>query len=114
MENIKSIYEIHQIPAGERYRDIRFIGYSKLKELGQLPDRLNYEMVYSGYLENHESDTSNVLEDIYTMFNINHPKDFKGHSLSISDVVVIKTEKQSKAYYVDSIGFADITEYFFY
>lgn len=123
MENIRETeknvikqanYEIYQIPTGERYRDIRFIGYSNLIKMGQLPDRLNYEKMYSGYLENLEGDTVNILDDIYTMFNIYHPKDFKGHSLSISDVIVLKTENTPKAYYVDDIGFKDITEHFFY
>ncbi len=51
------------------------------------------------------------LEDIYTRFNIDHPKDFKGHSLSVSDVVVLHQNGQDTAHYVDSFGYKDVPEF---
>ena len=63
-------------------------------------DRANYELVYSAPLAPETS-----LEDIYTCFNIDHPKDFKGHSLSVSDVVVLHQDGQDAAHFVDSVGF---------
>ena len=51
------------------------------------------------------------LEDIYTRFNIDHPKDFKGHSLSVSDVVVLHQNGQDTAHYVDSVGFRQVPEF---
>ena len=51
------------------------------------------------------------LEDIYTRFNIDHPKDFKGHSLSVSDVVVLHQNGQDAAHYVDSFGYKEVPEF---
>lgn len=103
-------YSIYQIPSGERYRDIRFTSYAHLEIMGQLPDSFNYEKVYSGSLD--DIPGNNKLEDIYRIFNTNHPEDFTGHSLSISDVVVIENENGKTAYYVDDIGYKDITDVF--
>ena len=66
----------------------------------------NYELVYSAELTPGTS-----LEDIYTRFNIDHPKDFKGHSLSVSDVVVLHQNGQDTAHYVDSFGYKDVPEF---
>lgn len=107
------VYEIYQIPTGKRYLDIKFVDLSLLKSMGQLPDRLNYEKSYEGKVKKPNRETDYILEDIFATFNMKPPKDFKGHSLSVSDVVVLRTDKEAKAYYVDSIGFADVTEYFF-
>ena len=52
------------------------------------------------------------LEDIYTRFNIDHPKDFKGHSLSVSDIVVLHQNGGNTAHYVDSIGFQNVPEFY--
>lgn len=52
-----------------------------------------------------------TLEDIYTRFNIDHPEDFKGHSLSVSDVVVLHEKGSDTAYYVDSIGFKEVPDF---
>ncbi len=69
-------------------------------------DKANYELVYSAPLTPGTS-----LEDIYTRFNIDHPKDFKGHSLSVSDVVVLHQNGQDAAHYVDSVGFQEVPEF---
>ena len=69
-------------------------------------DRANYELVYSAPLAPETS-----LEDIYTRFNIDHPKDFKGHSLSVSDVVVLHQDGQDAAHFVDSVGFREVPEF---
>lgn len=66
----------------------------------------NYELVYTAELA-----AGTSLEDIYTRFNINHPHDFKGHSLSVSDIVVLHQNGQDTAYYVDSIGFKELPEF---
>lgn len=70
-------------------------------------DRANYELVYSAPLAPETS-----LEDIYTRFNIDHPKDFKGHSLSVSDVVVLHQDGQDAAHFVDSVGFREVPEFY--
>ena len=69
-------------------------------------DKANYELVYSAELTPGTS-----LEDIYTRFNIDHPKDFKGHSLSVSDVVVLHQNGQDAAHYVDSFGYKEVPEF---
>ena len=69
-------------------------------------DKTNYELVYSAELTPGTS-----LEDIYTRFNIDHPKDFKGHSLSVSDVVVLHQNGQDAAHYVDSFGYKEVPEF---
>ena len=69
-------------------------------------DKANYELVYSAALTPGTS-----LEDIYTRFNIDHPKDFKGHSLSVSDVVVLHQNGQDTAHYVDSFGYKQVPEF---
>ncbi len=103
-------YEIYQIPSGERYRDIRFESMEHLSIMGQLPDRLNYEKVYSGRLDDIEYDDK--PEGIFVKFNMNRPEDFEGHSLSVSDVIVIEDENGKSAHFVDDVGFKDITEIF--
>ena len=69
-------------------------------------DKANYELVYSAELT-----PGTYLEDIYTRFNIDHPKDFKGHSLSVSDVVVLHQNGQDTAHYVDSFGYKSVPEF---
>lgn len=103
-------YTIYQIPAGEEHRDVRFMRYEQLELMGKLPDRANYEKVYSGRLDDIEY--NDKLEGIFVKFNMNRPDDFDGHSLSVSDVVVIEDENGKKAHYVDDIGFKDITDIF--
>ncbi len=103
-------YSIYQIPAGERYRDIRFTNFDHLQIMGNLPDRADYEKVYSGRLDDIEY--NDKLEGIFVKFNMNRPDDFEGHSLSVSDIVVIEDENGKKAHYVDDIGFKDITDIF--
>ena len=66
----------------------------------------NYEGVYTAPIE-----PGTGLEDIYTKFNIDHPEDFKGHSLSVSDVVVLHQNGQDTAHYVDSYGFQKVSEF---
>ena len=104
-------YSIYQIPAGERYRDIRFTNFDHLQIMGQLPDRMNYEKVYSGRLE--DIDYTDKLEGIFVKFNVERPEDFEGRSLSVSDVVVIEDENGKSANFVDDVGFKDITDIFF-
>ncbi len=110
IEAKKNTYEIYQIPRGEQYHDLRFLRYEQLEKTGQQLDPKNYEKVYSGSLD--DIPYANKLEGIFTVFNIEHPKDFEGHSLSVSDVVVIDDENGKHAYYCDSVGYKDITDMF--
>ena len=102
----KDTFSIYQIKGGDETRDFRFEPYDRLQAAGNVVDRANYELVYSAPLAPETS-----LEDIYTRFNIDHPKDFKGHSLSVSDVVVLHQDGQDAAHFVDSIGFREVPEF---
>ena len=102
----KDTFSIYQIKGGDETRDFRFEPYDRLQAAGNVVDRANYELVYTAPLAPETS-----LEDIYTRFNIDHPKDFKGHSLSVSDVVVLHQNGQDTAHYVDSVGFRQVPEF---
>lgn len=108
--NHKNTYEIYQIPTGERYHDIRYASFEHLGIMGQLPDRMNYEKVYSGELDDIKS--TDKLEGLFAKFNMDRPNDYTGRSLSVSDVIVINDENGSTAHFVDDIGYKDITDTF--
>ena len=102
----KDTFSIYQLKQGDETRDFRFEPYDRLQAAGNVVDKTNYELVYSAELTPGTS-----LEDIYTRFNIDHPKDFKGHSLSVSDIVVLHQNGGNTAHYVDSIGFQNVPEF---
>ena len=100
-------FSIYQVPAGPEGRDIRFRSYEELQAAGLAVDRKNYELVYTAPL-----DGKTTLENIYRTFNIDdRPADFRGHSLSVSDVVVINRGGKEEAHYCDSIGFTPVPEF---
>ena len=99
-------FTIYQLKDGDETRDFRFEPYDRLQAAGLAVDPANYEAVYTAPLSPDMS-----LEDIYTRFNIDHPKDFTGHSLSVSDVVVLHQSGQDAAHYVDSFGFRQVPEF---
>ena len=105
-EQDKDTYSIYQLKHGDETRDLRFEPYDRLQVTGNVVDKANYELIYSAELMPGTS-----LEDIYTRFNIDHPKDFKGHSLSVSDVVVLHQDGQDTAHYVDSFGYKSVPEF---
>ena len=99
-------YGIYQLARGDATRDLHFEPYDRLQAAGHTVERANYELIYTAPLAPGTS-----LEDIYTRFNIDHPKDFKGHSLSVSDIVVLHQNGGNTAHYVDSIGFQNVPEF---
>lgn len=70
-------------------------------------DRQNYDLIYTAPL-----DGKTTLEDIYRTFNLDRPADFTGHSLSVSDVVVLNRSGKEEAHYCDSFGFTPVPEFF--
>ena len=99
-------YGIYQLAHGDATRDLRFEPYDRLQATGHTVDRANYELIYTAPL------TADItLNSIWEKFNIDHPKDFKGHSLSISDIVVLHQNGKNTAHYVDSIGFQKVPEF---
>ena len=99
-------FSIYQLKRGDETRDLRFEPYDRLTAAGHAVDPANYDLIYSAPLAPGTS-----LEAIFTRFNIDHPKDFKGHSLSVSDVVVLHQNGQDTAHYVDSIGYRQTPEF---
>lgn len=106
----KPDFEIYQLKSGDETRNLRFEPYKRLTEHGGKVDFNNYDKVYEGsnsILPSNNGEPDSKLEAVYMKFNLDHPKDFKGHSLSVSDVVVM----DEKAYYVDSVGFKPLKEF---
>lgn len=101
----EATYEIWQLKNIPENRELAFESTDHLKAAGKSVDRDNYELVYSGKLEGAS------LEDLYTKFNIDHPDDFRGHSMSVSDIVVIKDDTGEHAHFVDSFGFTEVPEF---
>ena len=99
-------YGIYQLKDSAETRDIRFMDMDYLEKEGIPVSRENYTLVYTGELTEGMS-----LEDIYTKFNIDHPADFTGHSLSVSDVVVLHQDGKNTSHYVDSVGYREIPEF---
>ncbi len=99
-------YKIYQLKNNPENHAIRFEGYTLAEKHGEPAKPENYDLVYTGSLD--DFGDSNKLEAIYTKFNIDRPEDFKGHSLSVSDIIVMNDE----AHYVDSFGFVDVSDKF--
>ena len=99
-------FSIYQLKRGDETRDFRFEPYDRLQAAGLAVDPANYDLIYTAPLAPDMS-----LDDIFTRFNIDHPADFKGHSLSVSDVVVLHQAGQDTAHYVDSIGYQQVPEF---
>ena len=103
----RDTFSIYQVPAGPEGRDFRYRPYEELQAAGLTVDRKNYALVYTAPL-----DGKTTLEDIYRTFNADdRPAGFRGHSLSVSDVVVVNRGGKEEAHYCDSIGFTPVPEF---
>ena len=100
-------FTIYQLKGGPETRDYRFEAYESLQEAGLAVDRQNYDLIYTAPL-----DGKTTLEDIYRTFNLDRPADFTGHSLSVSDVMVLNRSGKEEAHYCDSFGFTPVPEFF--
>lgn len=99
-------FDIYQLKNNETTRDFRFERMEFLKKKGISVDKENYDLIYHAPL-----DKKDTLDSIYERFNLYHPADFRGHSLSVSDVVVFHKDGVDTAYYVDSYGFTEVPEF---
>ncbi len=102
----KDTFSIYQLKDGDGMRDYHFEPYDRLQAAGLSVEAANYNLIYAAELTPGTS-----LEDIYTRFNIDHPKDFRGHSLSVSDIVVLHQNGKDTAHYVDSFGYKEVPEF---
>lgn len=102
----RNYFEIYQLKNDEELRYHRFTDYETLIEAGNAVEAKNYRKVYEDSLID-----GTTLEDIYTRFNIAQPEDFTGHSLSVSDIIVVHDNGDTAAYYVDDIGYKRVPEF---
>ena len=108
-------YDIYQIREGNAYHSLRFANLSELEHMHQPIQKSNYEQIYTGTLSENSADEpashTEVLESLYEKFNLQHPADYRGHSLSVSDIVVLHENGRDTAYFCDSIGFKEVPEF---
>ena len=103
-QNPADSYCIYQLRRDPELAELRFMNSQYLREHGLEPAFDHYEAVYSGALSS-DGSTETRLDDLYMKFNTAHPQDFTGHSLSVSDIVVLKQQGAVSSHYVDSVGF---------
>ncbi len=111
-------YGIYQLKDDPGLRDFHFAGTAELLKRGILSDDFreiqpgNYNLVYAGELSDiHGQSQREKLNAIYEKFNIDHPADYRGHSLSVSDIVVLHEDGENSAHFVDSYGFTKLPEF---
>ena len=111
-------YGIYQLKHNPELNHLRFEGTESLKRMGITKDNFdaikpgNYELIYVGELsELQEQIEGETLEAIYEKFNIDHPEDYRGHSLSVSDIVVLHQNGENSAHFVDSFGFTGLPDF---
>lgn len=107
LENPQDAFLIYQIRRGGELDAYRFMNYDYLQSKGVTPERGGYDAIYTGGLADYGDNKTN-LDMIYQRFNVDHPADFKGHSLSVSDIVALKQNGVVSCHYVDSIGFREL------
>jgi hypothetical protein len=105
----KNLFGIYQLKGGAETRDYRFESFESLQSRGLGVDRSNYELVYTGELS--LRDTLTNLHKIYETFNADRPEDFAGHSLSVSDVVVLQWRGNVTSHYVDNFSFQQLPSF---
>lgn len=100
-------FELFQLRDSDDNALLQFASYDRVARSGAVVSHSNYNNVYSGQLFSGET-----LDSIYERFNLHHPADFRGHSLSVSDVIVLHKDGKDQAWYVDSFGFKQVPEFF--
>mgnify|MGYP003300936194 CR=1 FL=1 len=99
-------YMVYQLKHTEENHLLRFEALDRLYAAGKTVDPSNYELVYAGPFTPGET-----LETIYRDLNVDHPEDYHGHSLSMSDVIVLREYGKDTAHYCDTIGFTEVPQF---
>ena len=107
LDSTSDSYAILQLRRIPETFDVSFESLERLRRMGTEPNFDHYEVVYFDKLPPY-TDQSVMLEQLYVKFNIDHPADFRGHSLSVSDIVALKTAGVVSCHYVDSFGFQEL------
>ena len=109
LDNTTDQYAILQLRRSEDTAYERFSSMRELERMGLEPNIDHYEMVYTASLLPYkDQNTNTTLEELYVKFNVSRPDDFTGHSLSVSDIVVLRRNDVVSCHYVDSIGFKEL------
>ena len=96
---------IYQLMPDEQLADYHFAAFDQLSSKKLAVERKHYEPIYAMAMPTTEIKPDQLLEGIFHAFNVNRPDDFKGHSLSVSDIVALKVNGEVSFHYVDSFGF---------
>lgn len=111
-------YGIYQLKDNPELRDFHFAGTVELLKRGILSDDFkeiqpgNYNLVYAGELSDIQGQSQGEkLNAVFEKFNTDHPADYKGHSLSVSDIVVLHENGGNSAHFVDSFGFTELPDF---
>jgi len=110
VEKAQGTFKIYQLPSGEKYHGVRFESMDRLKADGVQLNKDDYELMYEGEVGEFRGNAT--LEALFAQFNNDRPDDFFGHSLSVSDVIVISIDGKDTAYFCDSFGFTEMPEFF--
>lgn len=110
VEKAQGTFKIYQLPGGEKYHGIRFESIDRLKADGVQLNKDDYELMYEGEVGEFRGNAT--LEALFAQFNNDRPDDFSGHSLSVSDVIVISVDGKDTAYFCDSFDFTEMPEFF--
>lgn len=101
-------FAILQLKRMEEVNNLCFMSYDAFERQGQLPEINFYDTIYAGPFTTQVTDSSIICENLYVKFNTDKPEDFRGHSLSVSDVIALKRQEDVKYYFVDSFGFKEL------
>ena len=110
LESATDSYAIMQLRRTDETAQDRFMNYDWLERSGRVPEIDHYEVVYVGELS-HTADLNAMLEGLYVQFNVARPEDFRGHSLSVSDIVALRQNGVVSCHYVDSVGLRELPNF---
>ena len=107
LDNPADSFAIYQLRDNDDTARLRYMNSEYLEKKGLSVQKENYAAVYAGDLDR-GGDTQDRLNELYETFNIRRPEDFRGHSLSVSDIVALKQNGVVSCHYVDSWGFKEL------
>ena len=101
-------FAILQLNHSEEARKMSFMSYDFIESQGNNPEINFYDLMYAGPLYTTADNANVICENLYMKFNIDRPEDFRGHSLSVSDVIALKRQGEVNYFFVDSFGFKEL------
>ena len=110
LDNPADSFAIYQLRDNDNTAQLRFMNAEYLEKKGLSIEKENYAAVYAGNLDR-RGDTQDRLDELYETFNLRRPEDFRGHSLSVSDIVALKQNGVVSCHYVDSRGFKALPDF---